>query len=244
MAFAAGIGALLLAAIHFWADRIHFSKIPRSKWLSVAGGISVAFVFVHVLPELQEWQEAFAESATSKVASFFEPHLYLVALLGLTFFYGLERAAKTSKQSTRKTTNNEINPNVEIFWIHISSFAVYNFLIGYLLINREDNTFHRLLIFVTAMGFHFLVNDFGLLDHYEHTYQKKGRWVLAVSVILGWVVGSFTEIHNTYIGVMYAFIAGGVIMNVLKEELPEERKSKFQYFILGMVVYSALLLII
>lgn len=242
MTIAAGIGALFLAFIHFWADKIHFSKIPRSKWLSIAGGVSVAFIFVHVLPELREWQEAFAEDATSPIVLFFDHHLYLVALLGLTFFYGLERQARISTESMRKAESKEAHENRGIFWIHISSFAVYNFLIGYLLIHRESNTYYTLFIFTTAMGFHFLVNDFGLLDHYQKTYQKRGRWIIASSVILGWVVGSVTEIQNVFIGIIYAFIAGGVIMNVLKEELPEERKSKFMYFILGIVIYTALLL--
>lgn len=244
MTIAAGIGALLLAAIHFWADHIHFSKIPRSKWLSAAGGVSIAFIFVHVLPELNDWQEEFAQTTTSKIALFLDHHLYLVAMLGLVVFYGLERHARISRQSQRKTESDHLTENVQMFWIHIFSFSVYNFLIGYLLVHREDNTFNSLLIFTSAMAFHFLVNDFGLLDHYEKTYKKRGRWVIAGAVVLGWAVGALTEIQDIYIGIMYAFIAGGVIMNILKEELPEDRKSKLSYFILGVAIYTALLLII
>lgn len=244
MIVAAGLAALFLAVLHFFVDYLKFSAIPRSKWLSAAGGVSVAFIFVHVLPELNKWQETFSASATSKVALFFEHHLYLVALLGLTIFYALERVARVSKHSERETADKELSPNIQIFWIHIFSFALYNFLIGYLLVHREENTFYSLLIFTVAMGFHFLVNDFGLLDHYEANYQKRGRWVIAASVVLGWAVGALTEIQDIYIGIMYALIAGGVIMNVLKEELPEERESKFWYFILGVVIYSVLLLLI
>jgi hypothetical protein len=36
-------------------------------------------------------------------------------------------------------------------------------------------------------------------------------------------------------------MAGGVILNVLKEELPEERQSKFWAFALGAAIYAALL---
>ena len=41
-----------------------------------------------------------------------------------------------------------------------------------------------------------------------------------------------------------AFIAGAIILNVLKEELPEERQSRFIPFILGVVLYGALLLLL
>ena len=39
-----------------------------------------------------------------------------------------------------------------------------------------------------------------------------------------------------------AFLAGGVVMNVLKEELPEERESRFWAFALGTALYTMLLL--
>lgn len=39
-----------------------------------------------------------------------------------------------------------------------------------------------------------------------------------------------------------AFLSGGVILNVLKEELPEERASRFWAFALGGVAYAVILL--
>jgi hypothetical protein len=41
---------------------------------------------------------------------------------------------------------------------------------------------------------------------------------------------------------MFAFLAGGIILNVLKEELPEERESRFSAFTAGTAAYAALLL--
>ena len=38
------------------------------------------------------------------------------------------------------------------------------------------------------------------------------------------------------------FPGGGVIMNVLKEELPEERESRFWAFALGVALYTVILL--
>jgi hypothetical protein len=39
------------------------------------------------------------------------------------------------------------------------------------------------------------------------------------------------------------FLAGGVVMNVLKEELPEERESRFWAFLLGAGLYAGVLLV-
>jgi hypothetical protein len=44
------------------------------------------------------------------------------------------------------------------------------------------------------------------------------------------------------LGLLFSFLAGGVVLNVLKEELPEERKSNFWAFLFGVVFYAGLLL--
>jgi hypothetical protein len=66
--------------------------------------------------------------------------------------------------------------------------------------------------------------------------------VLVVTVVVGFLVGAATEISEAAIAVLTAFLAGGVILNVLKEEVPSERQSRFWAFALGMAGYAALLL--
>lgn len=240
--FASGLAAVLLALVHIFANKIVFlQEIPRSKWLSAAGGVSVAYVFIHILPELEEWQSRFEEE---NELSFLQHHLYLVALFGLAMFYSIERAAKLSKQSNRNIPKEVEATYPGIYWLHIISFSVYNMLIGYLLIHRDRGELISLLLFAIAMALHFLVNDFGLYDHYKRRYTQNGRWIVSVSIIAGWLIGLLTEISESGLAIIFAFIAGGVILNVLKEELPEERKSNFWAFFAGILVYSILLLLI
>nr|MDQ3590772.1 hypothetical protein [Actinomycetota bacterium] len=119
-----------LAIVHLFSGRIRFLDVlPRSRWLSAAGGISVAYVFVHLLPDLAEEQEAIREVVGGRF-NFLEYHVYLVALVGLAAFYGLERAAKTSRQRQR-SVGREDSTGAKVFWLHTASFALYNALIGY-----------------------------------------------------------------------------------------------------------------
>ncbi len=234
-----GLFAIGLAIIHLYAGKLRFlDRIPRSRWLSMASGVSVAYVFVHLLPELNERQEAIAQTG---VLSFLEHHVYLMALSGLAIFYGLERAVRESREHNKASGEKDV-ADPGIFWLHIGSFALYNGLIGYLLLHREEPGIQSLFLFFIAMGLHFIVNDFGLRQDHKHTYHKIGRWILAAAIIVGWVIGYGTEISEAAIAVLFAFLAGGVILNVLKEELPEERKSRFWAFALGTAVYTALLL--
>jgi len=62
-------------------------------------------------------------------------------------------------------------------------------------------------------------------------------------VLLGWAAGALVMLPEGMVGALLAFIAGGVVLNVLKEELPEERKSRLWAFVIGAAAYSALLLV-
>lgn len=61
-------------------------------------------------------------------------------------------------------------------------------------------------------------------------------------MVLGWLVGLVLHVHEAAVTLLVALLAGGVILNVLKEELPERRASRFDAFLGGAVVYGALLL--
>lgn len=233
--------AIGLAIVHLFSGQLRFlNTIPRSRWLSFSSGVSVAYVFVHILPELSKAQETIQSSVGFGIA-FLEHHVYLVSLLGLAVFYGLERVARESRQRNENKGKGDVT-EANIFWIHIASFAIYNALIGYLLLHREEPGIASLLFFVFAIALHFVVNDYGLREHHKEIYDRIGRWLLAAAIAFGWVIGSGTEIHRAAVAVLFAFLAGSVVLNVLKEELPEERESRFWAFALGAAVYAILLL--
>jgi hypothetical protein len=225
-----------MALAHLFSYKLLFLQgIPRSPWLSMAGGVSVAYVFLHILPELSESQGVIEETGVS-VVGYLEDHVYIMALLGLALFYGLERVAKEKRgRSTGEGT-------AYVFWLHMASFTVYNALIGYLLVHRVEQDFRSLLFFFFAMTLHFVVNDYGLREDHEEVYDRIGRWILAAAIFVGWGLGLATEIPEAAIAVLFAFLAGGVILNVLKEELPSERKSRFWAFAVGAAAYAVLLL--
>ncbi len=240
------IQALLIAGfitVHLIAGKLRFLEgIPRSRWLSMAGGVSVAYVFIHIFPDLQEAQNRMEGSWN--FLPLVEHHVYLVALLGLAIFYGLERMVKSSQQHGESPAPGEDQGTTSkgIFWLHILSFGVYNALIGYLLVHREEQDVRGLLFFFVALAFHFLINDYGLRQDHKETYERLGRWILSAAILIGWVAGLATQVNQATTDVLFAFLAGGIILNVLKEELPEERQSRFSAFALGAAAYAILLL--
>jgi hypothetical protein len=61
-------------------------------------------------------------------------------------------------------------------------------------------------------------------------------------VLAGWAVGLRVEITATLVAAILALLAGSVVLNVVKEELPEDRESRFWAFVLGAGIYAAMLL--
>jgi len=236
-----GFLAVGLALVHLFSGQLRFLQVvPRSRWLSASSGVSVAYVFVHILPDLNAAQ-AILHKSVGLTLTFLEHHVYLLALLGLAIFYGLERVANASRRHNQQARGADVT-STGVFWLHMVSFALYNTLIGYLLVHREVAGLANLLFFAIAMALHFLVNDYGLRQHHKKMYDHTGRWVLAAAIIAGWAIGNGTKLSEAAIAVLFAFLAGGIMLNVLKEELPDERESRFWAFALGAGGYTLLLL--
>jgi hypothetical protein len=60
----------------------------------------VAYVFLHLLPELSSGHDVLAREF-GKPLDFIERHIYLISLVGLAAFYCLERLAKTSRRQNK-----------------------------------------------------------------------------------------------------------------------------------------------
>ena len=230
------LAALAMALVHVLSPRLTFlDEVPRSRWLSAAGGISTAYVFVHLLPELAHHQaETFAGADLAKA----EAEVFLVALMGLMTFYGLERWAKS--HSAADDPEQAMPP--ASFRLHLVAFALYNMLVGYLLPERiVDDGYGGLAVYAFAMVLHFVVNDRGLYAHHGARYLTTGRWVLAAAPFAGLAVAAAIELPEFVLALVLAFLGGGVILNVMKEELPEKRQSRFWAFAVGAAAYAALL---
>jgi hypothetical protein len=229
--------AVGLALVHLFAGRLGFGgRLPRSGWLSAAGGVSVAYVFVHLLPEVGVAAATLADRGTS--TTFVDHHGYLIALFGFVVFYGLEQLARQTAGGADRSGEPD---GTGLFWIHVGSFAAYNAIVGFLLWDRELGS---LLLFSVAMALHFLVTDDGLRERHGPAYHRRARWLLSAAVIAGFASGYVLEDAELLLAVFVPFLAGGIVLNVIKEELPADRESRFWAFAAGAIGYALLLVFV
>nr|WP_247713296.1 hypothetical protein [Qipengyuania polymorpha] len=233
--------ALAFCAVHLFVGRLRWlDRTPRSRWLSFAGGVAVGYVFLHILPELGAHASTF-EDATGLDAPLAEGLVYTLSLVGLALFYGLERALALSR-GERMAREGRDRPHHPVFWLHIAASALLVALIAYLLNHREDPSAAGLALYFAAMVLHFVTADFGTRADHPEIYDARGRWVLAAATLGGWALGLLVELPELAIGCLFAFVGGGIVLLVLKEELPEDRKSFFLPFLGGALLYAALVL--
>jgi hypothetical protein len=94
------------------------------------------------------------------------------------------------------------------------------------------------------MSLHFAVVGNALVREHGHAYHRRGRWLLAASVLAGWLTSAMAPVAEIVISRLFAFVAGGVVITSMNEELPREREGRFWWFVLGSTGYTIVLLMV
>ncbi|MUK03070.1 hypothetical protein GM708_14750 [Vibrio cholerae] len=248
---------VVLAVLHLAAPKIRkLPLIPERYTGSFAGGLAVAYVFLHLLPEIAEGNEAIGEALSDVVTPtpLFDLAIFFVALAGFTAFYGLEGLAdsRIKEVGTRLRPGQGLDrgqlmrsgsmSSAGVYWLHLGSFVVYNALITYTMALRIRTGVLFAILFTVAMGLHFVLTDRGLEEHYPQRFTRTGRLILAGALLAGWSFSAlFAPSSTLVVAVLTALLGGSVLLNVFKEELPSNRTSSFAWFLIGLVLYAALL---
>lgn len=234
------LAIIFLATVHLLAGNLRFlSRRPRSRWLSAGGGVGVAYVFLHLMPDLQVHHSALREAAGGVLSPRY--HAYVIALVGLVVFYSVERWAERAQERGRAA--EPVATRAEIFWVSTAAFALYNALLCYLIVRELNPDSLHSFLYPLAIAIHFTVNDHGMYHRHKRLYVRYGRIILAAAAVLGGIGARFLVVPEAIMAGLMAFLIGSMILNVLKEELPEAAESRIVPFVVGAFGYAALLLV-
>jgi len=235
---------LALAILHLAAGTTAALRLSwQARVLSAAAGISVAYIFLDLLPDLAEGQRLIDGSG---ILPGLERHVFILALVGFTVAFWVETEARRSRRRQRQVGSVDVTGD-GTFWLGILSFVALNASIGYIVANPGDETVKPLWLFALVMGLHFVVNDHALTEHHGDRYRKLGRWLLVAALLVGWMVGMVPalEVPPGALALLLAYISGGVLLNVLRHELPDtDQTADVVAFAVGAGVYGALVLML
>jgi hypothetical protein len=220
---------LIVAATHVFAARIEKAAgrhLPTL--LSVAGGVAVGYVFVALLPKMGIFSSRILaeEPGTPEILQY---RLYLLGLAGLLLYFAADQYRSRGTASGRALA------------MHALVFGAYSGLVGYLVAHMES---HRIgyvphVLVGAVMAVHLFAVDHQLRTWHGAAFDRVLRWILAASVIVGWLCGRWLPVAESVLAAWSSILAGGILVNVFSEEFPRGRDARVSSFLGGVVLVLA-----
>ena len=222
------IVVVIFLLIQLFADKLISSeKIGRFSWLSFSGGVAVAFIFVYILPYLHDEQSKYGESSFRGLT--FESEFYLLSLIGLIIYFVIHNFAVRAYHSTSRGEG-------QFFWIQIAFFALYNSMVAYTVFGSDVEGLQT-VFYGVAIGLHFMAISHDLHREDAGRY-KRGRYYLAGGILFGWIFAIVFTLPEIVLAITFAVIAGAMIFNVLKKEMPTEESAHLPTFLWAAFIYT------
>lgn len=216
---ALGFG-LLIGVIHFFSENIRLGEGPRRhRIISFAAGISIAYLFLRLLPE------------TYDAAPHLKQWVFVFLLLGFAIFHVVEKV--TYQHANRENLLRELKE------VHSVSFFFYYFTVGIVLRNLTRTSVLEGSLFLVPIAVHAALSTASLSEiHGEVRESLWARILLSLSTILGIAFAIMISIPVVVGNMLISLIAGALLYIIVKEFLPEKKKGQPIMFILGLAVFS------
>jgi hypothetical protein len=234
------LGVTLIAAVHVGVHRLHSLHRPESAWLDVLAGAALGYVFVDILPHLATKQQKLLAIVEGGLLGWLSHHAYLLALAGFLVYLAIVLSGERARAAhAESTTRVRLAARLGAL-----SLTLYVFLIGYMVAERSTHGGGSGLVFAVAMAAHFVGLDHHYRALYPRLYDAGLRFAFATAVYLGWAVGSFSELSEPIYALLFAFLAGGMIVLLFAHELPRVRTWRpYAGLCAGATAFTALLML-
>ena len=206
--------ALIIGTAHVVAPRVSKLRKHPERQSAFSGGLSVAYVFLHLIPSLDASQDVVG------------PRIYFVALLGFVIFYGLDVLFQPSKR-THPTKYHAY------LWVYFLYDGLLVFTLGSELPAAPILT----LVFAVALALDVLSTDIELQAEYGARFVKSGRLVLLAGVAGGYALSLIRQPHPLVVDILAAALAGFMMFSTFSRQFPTSRNKKFRAFLAGLLTF-------
>jgi len=209
--------------IHYLTSVIDsFIHKHRYKLMSFAGGISIAYILLSLLPELYQGVEHLNNL------------LFLFILLGFTIIHLVEKYLY--KHEKKKQLRKNLNE------VHKISILIYQIILGTLLVGFLSKSLIDGILFFIPTGFHTLIGSTSLLELHSEI-NKIERLLLYSSTLIGVLIALFFNLGIVITHILLAIISGALLYMVIRESLPRGSKGAPTYFVEGTLIYTIVIIV-
>ena len=197
---------------------------------SIGGGIALAYVFLQLFPEIEEAHAGLGD------------RIHLVTLASLIAFDAIELRLLSAPPASAAPRSP--HARLRVFWLHIALSWIYTALIVFVIPGeaRED----ALLVTVgsVAIGLHLIYKDYVLRTRHPEEYELKGRYLLALAPVVGWLAHFVVQPPEHFFDFFVAILAGFLMQNVFREELPKHEGLRLGWLVIGAAGYALLVVLV
>lgn len=215
---------LLLGAIHYFSNEIcGFLSSRRQRLASFGAGISVAYLFLRLLPKLY--------AGAGDLESAFLPVLAGFTVFHLAEVYVYQHASRQERLEDIKET-------------HSAAFFLYHFVMGALLVSISTASPSDGLLFFVPLVLQTALSDVSLgRVHSDITDRVPMKIILSSSTLTGGLAEYNALIGPEAYHALVGFVVGSMIYIVIRDSMPREKAEKTKYFLSGVALYAAILLL-
>lgn len=216
----------IFIAIHLLAREL-YSQLFRSVRIamSFSGGLAIAYVFFHLLPELNKGDLYLGQLPS-----------HLLCLFGFLMFYGIQRLV------WRSAHHWELPYQQLIFWLQITFSCIYNFLLIYTIPEASTQNILSAILYIISIGLHLLANSNAHYEKHPRLFHHYGRYLLIGALIVGGAVKLGLGHENELLATsLMALLAGFLMFNIFARELPHQQETHYGWFVFGAALYVGLM---
>src|SRR3989338_3027695 len=207
MHFITLIYGLIISILHYLSDFISIRFIKyKEKILSFGAGISIAYLFLELLPQMHE-----TVNALKKIS-------YISILIGFASFH---LAEKYVYQHSRRDERIE-----KLGHIHSAGFFIYYLIIGIVLYYLTEKSLVEGTLFLIPIVFHSAVSSASFKEIHG---RLKEKWHIKVflssSTIIGILIAIYIGVSQNVYYAMLGFVVGALFYVIIKDILPEQKEG-------------------
>ena len=235
--FLVGLCVITIGSCHWLAALIsHRPDAEQHRWASAGGGAGLAYVFIHLLPELASGGRTISEAVNMHrylPTAMTESLLFLVTLVGVVIPYALNVISQQHPASRRWTGS-----------ARLATFALINYLYAYSLPSLLTTGISYGVLFTVAISTHILLAERTLAREHPTAFRRRFRWIGCTALVVGSVqAAALHPVSDLTLALATAFVGGGLLISVFRQELPDTDHSRLGWFGLGLMGMTTLLLV-
>jgi len=216
----------LLSLAQFFSDRLNIERSVFREYISsFAAAIAITYLLFSFLPE------AYNNSSGLVLFVPLISGFVLIHLMEKIFYKKFSGRYSLQKM---KTFHDEL---------HSVILFIYHFVIGVVLIGILETNLISGLLFLPPLLLFTTIGNWSL----QHAYLKNiphTRLLLASSTMLGALFAKSAFINPLIEKSMINFAAGILLFIIIRESLPKEKEGRPEMFVLGIIVYGAMLILL